>query len=110
MTLLQNDLVTQLAFSVQENRGVFALILGSGLSRAAEIPTGWEITLDLVRRVAIAQGIEEQADWATWYRDETGKEPSYSALLQEVASSPEERRAVINRYIEPDELERDKGA
>lgn len=109
MTLLQNDLVTQLAFSVQENRGVFALILGSGLSRAAEIPTGWEITLDLVRRVAIAQGIEEQADWATWYRDKTGKEPSYSALLQEVASSPEERRAVINRYIEPDELEREEG-
>ena len=62
MTLLQNDPTTQLAFSVHENRGVFALLLGSGLSRSAEIPTGWEITLDLVRRVALAQGAEEQSD------------------------------------------------
>jgi hypothetical protein len=52
MTLLQNDPITQLAFSVYENKGVFAVLLGSGLSRSAEIPTGWEITLDLVRRVA----------------------------------------------------------
>src|SRR6218665_1820305 len=52
MTLLQNDPITQIAFSVHENKGVFAVLLGSGLSRSAGIPTGWEITLDLVRRVA----------------------------------------------------------
>ena len=63
MTLLQNDPITQLAFSVYENKGVFAVLLGSGLSRSAEIPTGWEITLDLVRRVAVAQGVPEQSDW-----------------------------------------------
>jgi hypothetical protein len=51
------DPLTQLAFSVYENKGVFALLLGSGLSRAASIPTGWEITLDLIRRVAVARGI-----------------------------------------------------
>lgn len=48
MALLAPDPLTQLAFSVYENPGVFALLLGSGLSRAADIPTGWEITLDLV--------------------------------------------------------------
>ena len=58
MTLLKNDPITQLGFSVYENKGVFAVLLGSGLSRTAEIPTGWEITLDLVRRVATAQGVE----------------------------------------------------
>ncbi|BDO05164.1 hypothetical protein KAM622c_47510 [Klebsiella quasipneumoniae subsp. quasipneumoniae] len=64
MTLLKNDPLTQLAFSIHENKGVFAILLGSGLSRSAEIPTGWEITIDLVRRVALAQGEEEQSDWA----------------------------------------------
>ncbi|MBN0023817.1 hypothetical protein JTL70_34090, partial [Pseudomonas aeruginosa] len=93
MTLLHNDPTTQLAFSVYENKGVFAVLLGSGLSRSAEIPTGWEITLDLVRRVATAQGIENQSDWATWYREKTGQEPNYSALLEEIANSPDERRA-----------------
>ena len=109
MTLLQNDPITQLAFSVYENKGVFAVILGSGLSRSAEIPTGWEITLDLVRRVAMAQGVGEQPDWARWYRDKTGQEPNYSALLEEIASSPEERRAILHRYIEPSTEDREEG-
>ncbi|MBW8465237.1 SIR2 family protein [Acidovorax sp.] len=109
MTLLQNDPITQLGFSVFENKGVFAVLLGSGLSRSAEIPTGWEITLDLVRRVAIAQGVEEQSDWAKWYREKTGQEPNYSALLEEIASSPDERRAILHRYIEPDTQDREEG-
>ncbi|HCG39382.1 MAG TPA: hypothetical protein DEW09_09940 [Pseudomonas sp.] len=109
MTLLHNDPTTQLAFSVHENKGVFAVLLGSGLSRSAEIPTGWEITLDLVRRVATAQGVEEQSDWATWYREKTGQEPNYSVLLEEIAGSPDERRAILHRYIEPDERDREEG-
>ncbi|KTT11368.1 hypothetical protein NS2R_13720 [Pseudomonas oryzihabitans] len=109
MTILQNDSITQLAFSIYENKGVFAVLLGSGLSRSAEIPTGWEITLDLVRRVAIAQGTDEQPDWAKWYRDKTGQEPNYSTLLEEIASSPGERRAILHRYIEPDEQDREEG-
>jgi hypothetical protein len=42
------DPLTALAFSIYENKGVYCLLLGSGFSRPAEIPTGWEITLDLV--------------------------------------------------------------
>jgi hypothetical protein len=109
MSILSGDPLTQLSFSVYENKGVFAVLLGSGLSRAAEIPTGWEITLDLIRRVALAQGVEEQPDWAAWYREQTGQEPDYSALLEELASSPEERRAILHSYIEPTEEDREEG-
>ncbi len=109
MALLNNDPMTQLAFSVYENKGVFAVLIGSGLSRSAEIPTGWEITLDLIRRVAIAQGVAEQSDWAAWYRDKTGGEPNYSSLLEEIASSPEERRSILHSYIEPTDADRDEG-
>lgn len=109
MPLLTNDPLTQLAFSIYENKGVFAVLLGSGLSRSAEIPTGWEITLDLVRRVALAQGVEDQPDWAAWYRDRTGKEPNYSTLLEELASSPEERRSILHSYIEPTDEDREEG-
>lgn len=97
----------QLGFSIYENKEVFALLLGSGLSRSAEIPTGWEITLDLVRRVALAQGVDAQQDWGQWYRDATGSEPSYSLLLEELASSPQERRAILHSYIEPTESDRE---
>lgn len=109
MSLLTNDPLTQLAFGLYENKGVFAVLLGSGLSRAAEIPTGWEITLDLIRRVALAQGAGEQPDWAAWYREKAGQEPNYSALLEELASSPEERRSILHSYIEPTDEDREEG-
>jgi hypothetical protein len=109
MSILSGDPLAQLSFSVYENKGVFAVLLGSGLSRAAEIPTGWEITLDLIRRVALAQGVEEQPDWAAWYREQTGQEPGCSALLEELASPPEERRAILHSYIEPTEEDGEEG-
>lgn len=109
MTILQNDQITQLAFSIHENKGVYAILIGSGLSRSAEIPTGWEITLDLIRRVASAQGVADSDDWARWYREKTGAEPNYSDLLEEIANSPEERRSILHSYIEPTAQERDEG-
>ena len=32
-----------LAFSIQANPGVYVVLVGSGVSRAAKIPTGWEV-------------------------------------------------------------------
>jgi len=103
------DPSTHLAFSVFENKGVFSLLIGSGVSRASDIPTGWEITTDLVRRVALSSGIEEQADWAKWYTETEGREPDYSHLLEQLAASPGERRSMLHSYIEPSEEDREEG-
>lgn len=109
MSMLANDVETRIAFAIHENKGVFALLLGSGLSRAADIPTGWEITLDLVRRVAMARGEAEQADWAAWHRAKFGGEPNYSTLLADLAVSPDERRAILHSYIDPSDEDRQEG-
>jgi hypothetical protein len=112
MSILSDDIETRIAFAIHENKGVFALLLGSGLSRAAEIPTGWEITLDLVRRLATAQGEPEQdelAKWADWHRAKFDGEPNYSKLLEELTGTPEERRAVLHGYIDPSEEDRQEG-
>jgi len=98
-----------LSFSVFENRGADTLLLGSGLSRAAQIPTGGEITLDLVRRVAMLNGEKEQANWATWYRNKFVAEPSYSEQLALLAGSAEERRSILHSYIEPTEDDLEQG-
>jgi len=100
------DPMIQLAFSIAENKGTYALLLGSGLSRAAQIPTGWEITLDLIRRTAVMSGVTDEPDWAHWYRVTKGEEPNYSKLLEALASTPDERRGILHRYIEPDEEDR----
>jgi hypothetical protein len=109
VSTLISDVLTQLSFALFENKGVFAVLLGSGLSRAAGIPTGWEITLDLIRRVALTQKTKDQADWATWYRETTGQTPNYSTLLEELAGSPDERRAILHRYIEPTKEDHEEG-
>ena len=95
------DATTALAFSMYENRGVYALLRGSGVSRAAQIPTGWEITLDLARRVAGLTGVPDQPDWAKWHHEQFGKEPSYSELLDHLSTTADERRSILHSYIEP---------
>ena len=103
------DPLTRLAFSIFGSPGVYALLVGSGLSRGAEIPTGWEVTLDLVRRQALAQGESNEPDWATWYRTKFAMEPNYSDLVADLGSSPLERRAILHSYIEPTNEDREEG-
>lgn len=94
-----------LALSLHHSPGVHAILVGSGLSRAAGIPTGWEITIDMIRRLAALDDIKEQDDWAKWYRDKYGTEPSYSEIIAALASTSAERRAILQSYIEPPEGE-----
>lgn len=109
MTLLQNNVATQLAFSMHENKGVYALLLGSGVSRAAEIPTGWDITLDLIRKAGLAEGAEEAPDWEAWYIAKYGQAPSYSQLLDGLTTTASERRKMLESYIEPTIEEKEEG-
>lgn len=103
------DPMTQVAFAVHQNKGVFALLLGSGISRAAEIPTGWEITLDLIRRVAESNGVKDEPDWEKYYVETEGKEPDYSDLLGKLAITKSERRSILHGYIEPSGTDREEG-
>jgi len=96
------DPLVSLVHAVYSNKGVYAVLLGSGISRAAGIATGWEITLALVRRVATAEGVKEELpDPADWFRKTKGREPDYSGLLDALAATPEERRAILHSFIVP---------
>ena len=103
------DPILSLAFSIHSNPGVYALLLGSGVSRTAEIPTGWEIILDLIRRLAHLEEEDCEPNPGEWYREKYDEEPSYSRLLDQLARSPEERNQLLRPYFEPNE-ERERGA
>jgi hypothetical protein len=98
-----------LAFSMYSNPGVYALLLGSGISQAAGILTGYEIVADLIRHLAVAQGVESPEDPHTWYEHQFGKEPRYDDLLQELGHTPLERNGILRRYFEPTDEERERG-
>jgi hypothetical protein len=108
VTALGVDPDLSLAFSLHSEPGTYALLLGSGVSRAAGVPTGWEVTLDLVRKLAAAQG-ENIDDPEAWYRERFRRAPNYSEVVNELAPTRDERRALLQGYFEPDEQEREEG-
>jgi hypothetical protein len=99
-----------LAFAIQSSPGVYALLLGSGVSRAARIPTGWEVVLDLVRKLAAAQGADCEPDPAAWFQSQYGEQPGYSRLLDALAKTPAERSQILRSYFEQSEEEGRDGA
>lgn len=104
------DPIHSLAFSIQANPGVYAVLVGSGVSRAAKIPTGWEITLDLIRKLAVLHGENCESDPERWYRDKFDKEADYSDLLDALAKTRTERQQLLRPYWEPNDQEREEGA
>jgi len=100
MPMIEIAPIDSLALSLHHSPGVQALLIGSGISRSAGVPTGWEITLDLIRRLGSVRGVVDQVDWSAWYRETYGQEPSYSDILDAIASTPAERRSIIHAYVE----------
>jgi len=101
--------ILSLAFSIHSNPGVYALLLGSGLSRSASIPTGWEVVIDLIRKLAILEEEDCEPNPISWYKDKFGEDPNYSKILDSIAKSPAERNQLLRSYFEANEEEKEQG-
>ena len=104
------DPFVSVAFSVYSNKGVYAVLLGSGVSRAVGIPTGWDVVVDLIKKLAVAGGEKAIADPLNWYQEKFGEVPSYSKLLDQLGSTQAERDNILRAYFEPTEEEREQGS
>ena len=69
------DAIHSLAFSIQSNPGVYAVLIGSGVSKAAAVPTGWDVTIDLVRKLAAVRNETPEPDPESWFRNTFGTQP-----------------------------------
>jgi hypothetical protein len=101
------DPTLSLAITLNRTKGATALLLGSGISSAAGILTGWGITLDLVRQIAALQGEEPNPEPAAWYQGKFNEEPDYAKLLQLLAPTPAERQRLLRGYFIPTAEERE---
>lgn len=97
-----------IAISIHSKPGVYALLLGSGVSRAAQIKTGWEIVLDLVEKISMVRDGKKPEDPEKWCKENYG-EPDYSELLSTLAAESGDRTNLLNGYFEPTEVERVEG-
>lgn len=104
-----------LALSMHAQPGVFALLIGSGTSTGAGVPTGWGVIKDLVKKAAAAHGSAlggEPSDGdieAWWAENGDGKELGYSGLLESLGPNQAARSALIRGYFEPTTAEREEG-
>jgi hypothetical protein len=103
------DPAVMLATSLHAAPGVYALLLGSGVSTGAGIPTGWGVVRELVRRAAAAtdpndataanRAANDPAAW--WAIHGDGERLGYSNLLASLAPSASARRALLAGFFEP---------
>jgi len=103
------DPTVRISLALDANKGAYAVLLGSGVSAAAGIPTGWQIVSDLVTKVARLEGADVSGDPISWYKGRYGEEPDYSGLLNAIASSPTKRSLLLRSYFEPTDDERRNG-
>lgn len=100
-----------MTFSVRNNPGRYALLLGSGVSTEAEIPTGWAVVNELVKRVATAEetSIEEDTDPIEWYEEAYDEPATYENLIEGLARTQTERRKLLEEFFEPSDKEAERG-
>jgi SIR2-like domain len=106
---MDGEATLRLAFSFHAHLGGYALLIGSGVSRAAGILTGWDIVLDLIRKVAMLLGEAPSPDPERWYIEKFGEPPDYAKLLDKLTRTSSERMALLRAYFEPTDEERAQG-
>jgi hypothetical protein len=104
------DPLLSLAISMDSQKGISAILLGSGVSRSAGIPTGWEVITNLAFRLARAGGHRCKKSAAIgWFVQKYGEPPDYSRMLEALSSTPAERQQRLRSYFEPTVEEAEQG-
>ncbi|QMU23450.1 SIR2 family protein [Gordonia rubripertincta] len=107
---------TMLATSMQAQAGVYAVLLGSGVSTGAGILTGWGVVAELVRRLAVADspGDEDslraaEADPEAWWQARSPEPLGYSSLLKSLSPTSATRQGLLADFFEPTPEDRENG-
>lgn len=100
ISMMQLSPQERMALAVHLNPGGYVPLLGSGVSRAAGIPTGWDIVLNLIRRVAVLRGANELQDPEKWFIETIGARPTFTGILDALQLREEERRKILLPFIE----------
>jgi hypothetical protein len=86
-----------LAASLHYDRGAYAVLVGSGMSTAAGIPTGWE----LAELEARHQDGRVPDDIKAWWAANKAAPLGYSSVMEAIAPTVGQRQALLRSVIEP---------
>lgn len=106
--------LSNLAINMHAKPGAFALLLGSGISQEAGIPTGWGVTLKLVEQLyktTVEDGsATSENELLAWYQKKVGREPDYSDLVEKLGKTAAGERDLLAGFFEPLADQRDDPA
>lgn len=108
MSLLDDPGFVRMVFGVRREPGAYALLLGSGVSKGAGVPSGWDVTVSLVGEMARMQS-PGVTDALGWYTERFGEEPRYDVVLEQLGKGSADRQALVAEYFEPTSDERSHG-
>ena len=97
------DGLARLAFLLSRTEGTYAVLLGSGISSAAGVLTGWGIAMDLIVQMAVSGGEEAPGDPEVWYQEKFGEPVNYSDIVEWFGGTQAERTGLLSSYIEPND-------
>lgn len=105
------DVLDLVATNVAAKAGVYALLLGSGISYSAEVPNGWGIQCELVERLARLATPDDNEAIAlaaahpdVWWQERGYPEPfGYSQLLTLASPTPAGRTTLLEGFFTPTE-------
>ena len=100
--------LVSLATSMHSQPGVYAVLLGSGVSTGAGLLTGWGVVKELVAQIAAAaHPQDEQAVTAArtnpegWWAEHGEGELGYASLLERLSPSAAARQGLLAGFFEP---------
>ena len=97
------DPIVSLSVALAEAPGTCAFLLGSGVSRDAGVPTGWEIMRAGLHRLhQLETSSAEQIDDETldmWLRETSREDITYSELLKLIAPDAAVRREYLAGFF-----------
>lgn len=94
--------IAALAVNMAVSPGGYAVLIGSGFSRAAGCPSAWDVLVDIAGRWYAAEQGEPPAadvDVIEWSRQRLEAEPTYSLLLERLFPQREQRQALLASYF-----------
>ncbi len=100
-----DEKLLQMSATIHSNPGVYALLLGSGISYPAKIPTGWQLMEKLILKIAAVHG-ESPEDPIEWYKTQFQKAARYDEVIQKLGATSADRNAILRPEFE---LQGDEG-
>ncbi|WP_265581469.1 SIR2 family protein [Methanofollis aquaemaris] len=103
---MNTDGVVPVAYAMHASPKRYALLLGAGISVAAGLPSGKEVTAKMIREIALSherriEGGDDAKVCIQWFTDEFDEPPTFDKLMAKLGIEEENRRETLQPFILP---------